>query len=82
MRGKKDMFDNYVDYSINPSDYDKRGTDFQDTEGNESFKRARMGFHGMRGKRDVTRIYGPSSNIARTTMSYQGKSRNVIVKLI
>ncbi|XP_076173461.1 tachykinin [Ptiloglossa arizonensis] len=74
MRGKKDMFDNYVDYSINPSDYDKRGTDFQDTEGNESFKRARMGFHGMRGKRDVTRIYGPSSNIARTTMSYQDRN--------
>lgn len=76
MRGKKDTFDNYVDYSIDPSDYEKGGTDFQDPEGSELFKRSRIGFHGMRGKRDAAQPYG--SNIARTTISgYQGKSQCV-----
>ena len=71
LRGKKDPFDNYFDYSITPSDYEKRAVDLQDSEGSESFKRARIGFHGMRGKRDAAQIYGSNSSNARTTMGYR-----------
>ena len=59
MRGKKDTFDNYVDYSIDPSD-------FQDPEGSELFKRSGIGFHGMRGKRGAAQPYGS------TISGYQG----------
>lgn len=76
LRGKKDPFDDYLDYSISPSDYEKRALDLRDSEGSESFKRARIGFHGMRGKRDAAKIYGSNSSIARTTMGYrQGSDR-------
>ncbi|XP_076396113.1 tachykinin isoform X1 [Megachile rotundata] len=76
LRGKKDPFDDYLDYSISPSDYEKRAMDLRDSEGSESFKRARIGFHGMRGKRDAAKIYGSNSSIARTTMGYrQGSDR-------
>ncbi|XP_076644323.1 tachykinin isoform X2 [Halictus rubicundus] len=50
MRGKKDdPFGNFLDYSVNPSEYAKRSTDFDERDAGESLKRARMGFHGMRG---------------------------------
>ncbi|XP_078036730.1 tachykinin isoform X2 [Augochlora pura] len=49
MRGKKDSFASYIDYPINPSEYAKRSTDFHERDIIESLKRARMGFHGMRG---------------------------------
>ncbi|XP_017794032.1 PREDICTED: tachykinins [Habropoda laboriosa] len=74
VQGNQDTFDNYLDYSINPfgGDYKKSDMDFQDIEGgSELLKGARMGFHGMRDKRDATKIYGPNSSIARTTMGYQ-----------
>ncbi|CAL7939317.1 unnamed protein product [Xylocopa violacea] len=66
-----DTLDNYLDYSNNPVSYEKRSMDFQDT-GGDSFKRARMGFHGMRGKRDATDMYEYDSGSARTPMDYQG----------
>lgn len=72
LQHKKDTFDDYLDYAINPFDYEKRSTDFQDVEsGSESFKRARMGFHGMRGKRDATGIYGSNSSTVGTIFGYQ-----------
>ncbi|CAK9812136.1 hypothetical protein ANTPLA_LOCUS7304 [Anthophora plagiata] len=82
VQGNQDTFDNYLDYSMNPSgggDYEKRGMNFQDGEASsekESLKRARMGFHGMRGKRDATKIYGVNSSVARTTTGYQGLTSN------
>ncbi|XP_043528316.1 tachykinins isoform X2 [Frieseomelitta varia] len=70
---RKDTIDDYLDYSINPSDYDTRAADFQDIENSGSpFKRARMGFHGMRGKRNAGEIYGFNSSTAGTTIGYQG----------
>ncbi|XP_012344213.1 tachykinins [Apis florea] len=72
LQHKKDTFDDYLDYAVNPFDYEKRSTDFQDIEsGSESFKRARMGFHGMRGKRDATGIYGSNSSTVGTIFGYQ-----------
>ena len=70
---RKDTFDDYLDYSINPSDYDTRAADFQDIENSGGpFKRARMGFHGMRGKRNAGEIYGFNSSTVGTTIGYQG----------
>ncbi|XP_076294272.1 tachykinin isoform X1 [Lasioglossum baleicum] len=70
MRGKKDdPFGSYLDYSINPSEYAKRSTDFHERDASDSFKRGRMGFHGMRGKRDASQIYGVGS-------SYQGTNND------
>ncbi|XP_076765301.1 tachykinin isoform X2 [Xylocopa sonorina] len=67
-----DTLDNYLDYSNSPVSYEKRSMDFQDT-GGDSFKRARMGFHGMRGKREATEIYEYNSSSAKTPMDdYQG----------
>ncbi|XP_017752255.1 PREDICTED: tachykinins isoform X2 [Eufriesea mexicana] len=75
LQHEKDTLDDYLDYLIRPSDYEKRAADFQDiASGSESFKRARIGFHGMRGKRDATEIYGSNSSITGTTIGYQGIS--------
>lgn len=80
LQHKKDTFDDYLDYAINPFDYEKRSTDFQDVEsGSESFKRARMGFHGMRGKRDATGIYGSNSSTVGTIFGYQGTYINLVI---
>lgn len=79
LQRRKDTFDDYLDYSMNPSDYEKRVADFQDIEsGSDSFKRARMGFHGMRGKRNVGEIYGSNSSPTQTTIGYQGIYINYI----
>ena len=70
---RKDTYDDYLDYPINPSDYDTRAANLQDIESSGgSFKRARMGFHGMRGKRNAKEIYGFNSSTAGTTIGYQG----------
>ena len=75
LQHRKDTLDDYLDYSMNPSDYEKRAADFQDIKsGRDSFKRARMGFHGMRGKRNVGEIYESNSSPTQTTIGYQGLS--------
>jgi len=75
MRGKKDGFENYIDYYIDPeTDFDKRALmGFQGMRGKkDSDKRAPMGFQGMRGKRSVGRRFGTSMDFGSLN-EYQGK---------
>jgi len=58
MRGKKNGFENYVNYYIDPEmDFDKR---------------APMGFQGMRGKRSVGRRFETDMDFGSLN-EYQGK---------
>lgn len=77
MRGKKDAFENYVDYYIDPDmDFDKRAPmGFQEMRGKkDTDKRAPMGFQGMRGKRNVGQRFetGMDFGSPRSLNGYQG----------
>lgn len=75
MRGKKDGFENYIDYYIDPSmDFDKRAPmGFQGMRGKkDTDKRAPMGFQGMRGKRSVGQRFEPGMNFGSLN-EYQGR---------
>jgi len=75
MRGKKDGFENYIDYYIDDPDMDfdkKASMSFQGTRGKkDTDKRAPMGFQGMRGKRSVAQRFEPSN--FGPLNEYQGK---------
>lgn len=58
MRGKKNSFENYIDYYMDPDmDFDKR---------------APMGFQGMRGKRNTGRFDTGINFDIRSSNEYQG----------
>lgn len=84
MRGKKNAFENYVDYYMDPDmDFDKRAPmGFQGMRGKkDSDKRAPMGFQGMRGKRNTGQRFDTGMDFeTRTSNEYQGNrcSLNVI----
>lgn len=76
MRGKKDAFENYVDYYIEPDmDFDKRAPmGFQGMRGKkDTDKRAPMGFQGMRGKRNGQRFETGMDFGIRSLNEYQGR---------
>ncbi|XP_035719118.1 tachykinins-like isoform X1 [Vespa mandarinia] len=68
--------DNYVDYFLDPIDYEKRAPmGFQGMRGKkDSDKRAPMGFQGMRGKRNVIQLYGINGKTAQT--EFQGDTND------
>lgn len=76
MRGKKNSFENYIDYYIDPDmDFDKRAPmGFQGMRGKkDSDKRAPMGFQGMRGKRNTGQRFNTGINFdIRSPNEYQG----------
>ncbi|XP_032685821.1 tachykinins-like isoform X3 [Odontomachus brunneus] len=83
-RGKKDTFQNYVDYYIDTMDFDKRALmGFQGMRGKkDSDKRTSMGFQGMRGKRNMGRRFGIGTVFKiRSSSDNQGKDdrRNSLV---
>lgn len=74
-RGKKDGYENYVDYYMDPLDFDKRAPmGFQGMRGKkDSDKRAPMGFQGMRGKRNMPQRFGTDTDFeTRPSTEYQG----------
>jgi len=74
-RGKKDGYDNYIDYYMDPMDFDKRAPmGFQGMRGKkDSDKRAPMGFQGMRGKRNMVQRFGSDADFGpRSSIEYQG----------
>lgn len=75
MRGKKDVFENYVDYIDPDMDFDKRAPmGFQGMRGKkDTDKRAPMGFQGMRGKRNVGHRFETGMDFGtRSLNEYQG----------
>ncbi|XP_032685820.1 tachykinins-like isoform X2 [Odontomachus brunneus] len=78
-RGKKDTFQNYVDYYIDTMDFDKRALmGFQGMRGKkDSDKRTSMGFQGMRGKRNMGRRFGIGTVFKiRSSSDNQGECHN------
>lgn len=76
MRGKKDTFENYVDYVDSDMDFDKRAPmGFQGMRGKkDTDKRAPMGFQGMRGKRNVGQRFETGMDFGTRALSeYQGR---------
>jgi len=75
MRGKKNGYENYIDYYVDPLDFDKRAPmGFQGMRGKkDSDKRAPMGFQGMRGKRNTGEQFETEANFGiRSSNDYQG----------
>lgn len=82
MRGKKNAFENYVDYYMDPDmDFDKRAPmGFQGMRGKkDSDKRAPMGFQGMRGKRNTGQRFNTGMDFdTRLSNEYQGNQYSLI----
>lgn len=72
-RGKKNDYESYLDYYMDPMDLDKRvSVGFQGMRGKkDSDKRAPMGFQGMRGKRNMAQRFGTDFE-TRSPIDYQG----------
>lgn len=75
MRGKKDAFENYVDYYIEPDmDFKRAPMGFQGMRGKkDTDKRAPMGFQGMRGKRNVGQRFETGMDFGIRSNEYQGR---------
>lgn len=75
MRGKKDVFENYMDYYMEPTALDRRAPmGFQGMRGKKNYdKRAPLGFQGMRGKRNTGRGFAIGMNFEpRSSSEFQG----------
>lgn len=84
MRGKKNTFENYMDYYMEPSSLDKRALmGFQGMRGKKDYdKRAPMGFQGMRGKRNSGQRFATGVDFEpRSSNEFQGINaiRDVII---